>query len=175
MYDNFNSGKLPEYTPEEWAFADAIVKTTTDPKGTELRIYLANDPQGLAASLKNLGDKSLCDFLLPYTKDLPSPSMAASSDVGDVSWNVPTAQVVTTCYAAGTPAHSWQLVSQDKTPLGYKGMLTAAKVIAASCIDVFEHPEIAEKAKAELKEQLGGSGYHSAIPGTVKPQAISKL
>jgi aminobenzoyl-glutamate utilization protein B len=54
-------------------------------------------------------------------------------------------------------------------------MLLAAKVIAASCADVFDHPEIAEKAKAELTERLEGESYHSAIPGEVKPQAISKL
>jgi aminobenzoyl-glutamate utilization protein B len=54
-------------------------------------------------------------------------------------------------------------------------MSLAAKVIAGACIDVFEHPEIAEKAKAELKEQLGSNVYRSAIPQQVKPRAISKL
>jgi aminobenzoyl-glutamate utilization protein B len=174
MYDNFLTQPLPEYTPEEQEFAKRIAETCTKPKGSEVRALLSR-PKVQQEYIKLLGDKKLCDIVLPFFMEEQPVPIPGSSDVGDVSWNVPTAQVATACYALGTPEHSWQLVSQGRTSLGHKGMLLAAKVIAASCIDVFEHPEIAEKAKAELSERLEGESYRSAIPKDVKPQAISKL
>lgn len=54
-------------------------------------------------------------------------------------------------------------------------MLLAAKVMAGAAVDVLNHPEIAELAKAELKDTLDGHSYYSAIPKDVKPQAISKI
>jgi aminobenzoyl-glutamate utilization protein B len=82
---------------------------------------------------------------------------------------------VTASYGLGTPEHSWQLVSQSKTSLGHKGLILAAKVIAGACVDIVENPGLAEKAKLELQNRLGGHSYQSAIPPEVRPRAISKL
>jgi aminobenzoyl-glutamate utilization protein B len=174
LYDNFRETKLPEYTAEERAFADAIRADSTKPSGSELRMFLCGGPEREELT-KRLEDRSLCDFLIPWDHQMPDLTVPASSDVGDVSWNVPTAQVVASCYALGTPEHSWQLVSQGRTSLAHKGLLTAAKVIACACVDVFEHPEIAVKARTELDKRLGGHPYRSPIPAEVKPQAISSL
>jgi aminobenzoyl-glutamate utilization protein B len=174
LYDNFKEIKLPEYTAEEKAFAGEIRAGSSRPKGSELNMFPANFP-GREEIARRLVDKSLCDFLLPWNDQMPDFTIPGSSDVGDVSWTVPTAQVVTACYALGTPEHSWQLVSQGRTSLGHKGFLLAAKVIAGACIDVLERPEIAEKAQAELDRRLGGHVYSSPIPPEVKPRAISAL
>ena len=93
----------------------------------------------------------------------------ASSDVGDVSWNCPTAQISVTTMPAGTPMHSWQEVSVGKSGMAHSGMLYAGKVIAGSVIDVLEHPEILEKAKDELKGRMGEHTYVAPIPPEVKP------
>ena len=57
--------------------------------------------------------------------------LSGSTDVGDVSWIVPTMQCMTACWALGTPFHTWQVVSQGAMPIAHKGMLQAGKVIAA--------------------------------------------
>ena len=93
-----------------------------------------------------------------------------SSDVGDVSWNCPVAQIGTTTMPAGTPMHSWQTVAVGKSPMAHKGMLYAAKVMAASAIDALEDPEIIRRAKEEFVRRTGGRKYDPPIPAGVKPR-----
>lgn len=95
----------------------------------------------------------------------------ASTDVGDVSWLVPTGQISAATIAKGTPGHSWQLVAQGKTTSAKKGMLLAGKVIAAAAIDLLLDPEKVEQAKEEHKKQLNGKEYVSLIPEGTKPTA----
>jgi aminobenzoyl-glutamate utilization protein B len=101
--------------------------------------------------------------------------LSGSSDVGDVSWITPTAQVAAACYALGTPEHSWQLVSQGRTSIGHKGMILAAKAISGAIADVLLSPGILDKAKEELTDRLNGERYRSAIPDGVMPRPIGKL
>jgi aminobenzoyl-glutamate utilization protein B len=175
LYDNFKTQELPHYTQEEQAFAAALAKTSLKPPGAEAALFLSHAKRELAEYTKNLAEKHLCDILLPFYDETPEPVFPGSSDVGDVSWNVPTAQIVTACYALGTAEHSWQLVSQTRSSLGHKGLILAAKVIAGACVDILEQPELAEKAKAELEQRLEGKPYQSAIPPEVKPRPIGKL
>ena len=84
-----------------------------------------------------------------------------------MSWVTPTAQCHTSCYAFGTPPHSWQWVAQGKTPLAHKGMLLAAKTMAATAIDLFGAPDTLAQAKAELLERRGGRPYVCPIPDDV--------
>ncbi len=86
-------------------------------------------------------------------------AVPASTDVGDVSWNVPTAQLCVSCYAAGTPEHSWQLVAQGKSEWAHSGMIYAAKVLAASAVQLMDAPLILNAAKEELEQNLQGMEY----------------
>jgi aminobenzoyl-glutamate utilization protein B len=97
-----------------------------------------------------------------------------STDVADVSWVVPTAQCWVTTAANGTQLHSWEMVAQGKTSIAHKGMLHAGKVIAATAVDILLDPAIAEKAKNELRERLGGQTYICPIPANVKPSKTGK-
>ena len=99
--------------------------------------------------------------------------MAGSTDVGDVSWVCPTAQINTVTEAAGTPGHSWQEVSQGKSSVAHKGMLYAGKVMAGAIIDVLENQGLIEKAKEELRKRVGIEGYIPPIPKDIKPMAIN--
>ena len=93
-----------------------------------------------------------------------------SSDVGDVSWNCPVAQINAATMPAGVPMHSWQMVAVGKTPMAKKGMLYAAKVMAASAIDALEDPEIIRRAKEELLRRTGGKTYQPPIPAEIQPK-----
>ena len=77
-----------------------------------------------------------------------------STDVGDVSYLVPTVQLYTACCASGTPGHSWQMVSQTGCSIGEKGMITAAKVLALTALRLFEKPELLKGAWEEHKRKV---------------------
>ncbi len=82
-----------------------------------------------------------------------------STDVGDVSWVVPTAGFTTACWVPGTPAHSWQAVASGGTTIGKQGMQLAAKVLAASAWDVYHDPKLIAAAKAEHERRMVGRKY----------------
>jgi aminobenzoyl-glutamate utilization protein B len=103
------------------------------------------------------------------TLSLENSANGGSTDVGDVSWTVPTAGCRTATWVPGTPAHSWQAVAAGGTTFGVKGMMIAAKTIALSAIDLFQSPDLINKAKAEFKSKTGGEFKYEALLGTRKP------
>jgi aminobenzoyl-glutamate utilization protein B len=98
-----------------------------------------------------------------------SDGFAGSTDVGDVSWVVPTVGLATATWVPGTAAHSWQAVAAGGTSIGYKGMMVAAKTLAAAAIDIFEKPALIEEAWKELKVKRGESFKYDALIGDRKP------
>jgi aminobenzoyl-glutamate utilization protein B len=101
--------------------------------------------------------------------DLMPPVLAASTDVGDVSWVVPTARCLVPCFALGTPFHSWQLVAQGKSSLAHKGMTHTAKVLAVTAAALYHDPATLAAAKRALQEQLADAAYQCPIPSDVEP------
>ena len=77
-------------------------------------------------------------------------NFVGSTDVGTVSWVVPTVQCRAACYAIGTPGHSWQLVAQGQAPAAHKGIALAAKAMAGVAADVLRDPALLAAAKAEF-------------------------
>ncbi|MDR0879693.1 MAG: amidohydrolase [Clostridioides sp.] len=173
MYENLKNLPKVEYTEEELEFAHEIEKTTPD--STAIGTMLGLSQMETIKVDQLLKDKDLCDFVLPFNPEAPNVVMSGSTDVGDVSWNIPTSQVLTTCFSKNTPFHSWQLVAQDRSSASHKGLLLAAKAIAGSAIDVINNPGLVEEAKAELKTRLAGDEYVSAIPKDVKPRKMSEI
>ncbi|RDY58317.1 amidohydrolase [Flagellimonas nanhaiensis] len=92
-----------------------------------------------------------------------------STDVGDVSFTVPTVGMSAATWVPGTPAHSWQAVAAGGTSIGPKGMMVAAKTITLTAIDLFEKPEIVSKAKAELEERRGKDFKYIPLLGDRPP------
>jgi aminobenzoyl-glutamate utilization protein B len=111
----------------------------------------------------------LCGFLLPPFSG--TGFVPGSTDVGDVSWQTPTAQIHAVCFPLGAPGHSWQQVSCGKTPIAHKGMLTAAKVLACTAIDLLEEPAILSPARAEFERRAAG-GYVCPIEPGESPKTI---
>ena len=107
----------------------------------------------------------LNEFVLPYKHiDIAMPG---STDVGDVSYCTPTAQLNTCCYANGTPGHTWQVVAQVGSDIGHKGMIAAAKAMALATIKTMEDPELLQKAKEEWVKSTGGKYICPVPPETV--------
>ncbi|MEM1286713.1 MAG: amidohydrolase, partial [Pseudomonadota bacterium] len=123
-------------------------------------------------TFKRIGAKpkkglALCDFIAPL--DRISEGGEGSTDVGDVSWAVPTVQArVATC-AIGTPFHTWQTVAQGKAPAAHKGMIYAAKTMAATACRLVEDQGLIEAARTTHEEQLGETPYSCPIPDDVRP------
>ncbi|MFN0177282.1 MAG: amidohydrolase [Gemmatimonadales bacterium] len=88
---------------------------------------------------------------------------SGSTDVGDVSWVVPTVQVTTATWVPGTPAHSWQAVAAGGMSIGTKGMLLAAKAMALTAFDLFAEPATLVATRAEFAKRLGAFRYQTRI------------
>jgi len=91
-----------------------------------------------------------------------------STDVGDVSYAVPTVGMRAATWVPGTPAHSWQATACGGTEIGTKGMMVAAKTMALTAIDLYTTPALIEKAKAEFAKDKGDYQY-KALLGDRKP------
>jgi aminobenzoyl-glutamate utilization protein B len=101
------------------------------------------------------------------------PTNAGSTDVGDVSWHVPTGGLSTVCFPAGSPGHSWQNVAAIGSPIGHKGMMVAAKVLALSLADLLEDANAVKEAQADFKKRMHNRQYTTRIPkGQKAPKAI---
>lgn len=153
-----------EFDDNDRAFAREIQKTLTE--------------EDIAVSFRRCGmpppDKGLelCDFVAPL--DLPGDGGEGSTDVGDTSWAVPTVQArVATC-AVGTPFHTWQTVAQGKTPAAHKGMIYAAKAMAATAKRAIEDKSLREAAWTEHRAQLQKTPYQSPLPEGVKPPIVKQ-
>jgi aminobenzoyl-glutamate utilization protein B len=95
----------------------------------------------------------------------PDPNApSASSDAGDVSWNVPTTGFGAATFVPGVAAHTWQAAACSGMTIGQKGMVVAAKALAITGADLFTNPQLVADAKADFQKQLKGKAYKSAIP-----------
>jgi len=133
-----------EYDATEQAFAEKIKATLGDiglPLGSQAQVQ---------------------PFAMPTT-------FGGSTDVGDVSWLVPTAGLSAATWVPGTSAHSWQAVAAGGTSIGTKGMLVAAKTLAAAATELFQNPETIELATAELHERRGADFVYKALVGDREP------
>ena len=173
LYANMQYVPLPEYTGEEWTFAAEL--DATCPKSAELPGHGTKYDLSVRKAVRELshgGSKPLNDFLMPfYTGNEFSPG---SSDVGDVSWQTPTASFNAVNFTAHSPGHSWQNVSSGASSIGDKGTIYAAKVLACSAVDLFNDPETLQAAAAEHEERLEGADYLCPVPDGVAPYIIEE-
>lgn len=104
----------------------------------------------------------------PYADQ--SDEAFGSTDVGDISWLVPTAGISSATWVPGTAAHSWQAVAAGGMSIGHKGMMVAAKTMALSIMDCLVNPEMLKNAKEELLKRRGGDQFkYEALLGERNP------
>ena len=143
MHANLQKVGGYKMTATEMAFAEKIMKT-----------------QGMADS-----ETAATEKIDPFSDERAG---GGSTDVGDISWVVPTASCRTATWVPGTPAHSWQAVAAGGTSLGRKGMMIAAKTITSTAIDLFLNPQAIIDAKTEFIKRRGNYKYE-ALLGDRKP------
>jgi aminobenzoyl-glutamate utilization protein B len=135
------------YTAEEMHFAEELQKSL---------------PQ---EGRRDLHSTEIVQPLRPFDPNAPS----ASTDVGDVSWNVPTIGFGSATFVPGVAAHTWQAAACAGTTIGQKGMVVSAKAIALTAADLFANPQLVADAKADFVRQLRGKTYETMIPADQKP------
>jgi aminobenzoyl-glutamate utilization protein B len=146
MFKNLQKVGGVNYTAEERKFAEEIIKTF---------------PQGVVASPEDAGK------IVPFA--VIEKGAGGSTDVGDVSWLVPTAGLGTATWVPGTSAHTWQAVAAGGMSIGQKGMMVAAKTLTLTAMDIFKDPSVTVKAKAELDRRRGAGFKYEALTGDRKP------
>lgn len=144
MYDNLLKVGGISYTQDEIVFADKVAKTMGYDKA----------------------DLETTETIQPYNTIGES---SGSTDVGDVSFAVPTAGMGSATWVPGTPAHSWQAVAAGGTSIGKKGMMVAAKTLTLTAIDLFASQELIAKAKAEFFERRGSEFVYIPLLGDRPP------
>jgi len=159
IVSNMREIGTPEYTEDEKKFAKQISKTI---KPDTKRDWLAKSKR---PEWEKLIEVEL-DRTIPDTWER---WMAGSTDVSDVSWQVPTMEFTTATFVLGSPGHSWQNVAQGGMSIGHKSLIFAAKTMSSSVIDLISKPDLVKSAKEEFKEKLGGRTYRSPLPSEMKP------
>jgi aminobenzoyl-glutamate utilization protein B len=132
------------YTDEEVVFAKKIQESTGKPQ-----VGLHTKVEPLEATDPNAG--------------------GGSTDVGDVSWVVPTLRLGVATAPIGTPWHSWAVVACGGMSIGHKGMLHASKTLAMTMVDLYEDPKKIEAVKDEYKKSKGDIVYKGLMPDGPPP------
>ncbi|GAB3274501.1 amidohydrolase [Parahaliea aestuarii] len=131
------------YSPAEQAFADKISPTlnlSEDLSGREQTVLPMEFIQGMG-----------------------------STDVGDVSWQVPTVEMRAATWVPGTAPHSWQAIAAGGMSIGHKGMMVAAKTLALTAADLYQSPELLQAAEKEFEQRRGADFHYEALLGDREP------
>ncbi len=134
------------YTPEEIEYARRFVAVGSQPDASEPINTAVEDPA--------------------------AAKMGGSTDVGDVSWVVPTVGIYTATYATGTVMHGWTAVAQGRGGVAKKGMHTAAHAMADIALELLRSPNLREQARKDFETAKAGRVYKTLIPASMKPGAF---
>lgn len=132
------------YTDEEVSFAKKIQESTGKPQ------------VGLHTKVEPLEETN------PHAG-------GGSTDVGDVSWVVPTLRLGVATAPIGTPWHSWAVVACGGMSIGHKGLVHASKTLAMTMVDLYEDPKKLESIKADFKAKKGDTVYKGLLPDGPPP------
>ena len=158
LHDNFERLGPPPFDEEDRALA-AMFQATMRPDDVAEAYARAGVPV--------VPGRTLCDLIVPI--DARGTGGAGSTDVGDVSWVVPTVQASGATCAIGTPFHTWQVTAQGKTAAAHKGMAHVAKVMAATAVQALADETLIPRAKADLKARTREHPYVCPIPTDIGP------
>lgn len=139
MMEAMQEAEKPEYTDDDYEYAARFAADQASP--------------------------SIDTAILPADQSIN----LGSTDVGDVSWQVPTGLIGVTTEAAGCALHTWQIVAQGKSPLAHKGMHYAARILFAAAKKLYESPERCALIQDDYQHVIGHRTYQSMLPDSVKP------
>ena len=139
MFSNLTWLGPMQFTPEEQQFAKEIQRAT------------------------NVPEKGLNPDVKPFENE-PGPAEGGSTDVGDVSWRFPTITMQAVTAPVDAPWHGWPVVACGGMSIGHKGMIYAAKALAATMIDLYKSPALVSEIKREFADDVKDSKFKSYIP-----------
>ena len=169
MHENMRELGELKYSADELDYARKYVATLPEENAKNVAAFIKKSfPDIGQGQADAMASEPVQGELFPYA--MSDEAMKGSTDVSDASWIAPTAQTLVTCYPTGTVSHSWQWVASGKSPIAHKGLIYAGKAMAMTALDVIDDPSIAEKARQEHLERLGGERYKCAIPKDVTPR-----
>ena len=166
----FEGSGGPDWDEEDFALARKYVAGLGE---EERRQLIENGAKANGMSEEEFSERPLNSYVRGYDPLRRSYVVAASSDVGDLSYIAPVGQFNAAVGIPGTGVHTWQMTSQVGSSIGIKGAVFAARMIAEACARVWCDPSAAEKAKAELTEETGGV-YVSPLPEDARPGTIGE-
>ncbi|WJY26264.1 amidohydrolase [Sporosarcina trichiuri] len=170
LYDSLSEIGIEPPTEEEKEFARGIFESLSE---AERKDYL-----GVMKGFGYVGDGS--EFEGKYVSDCISPYevlpdiLTASTDVSDVSWIMPTAQLSTSTSALGTPLHTWQMTSQGLSANAHKGMLRAGGAMALTALKIFGNTDLLAPIRDEYTAFAQKNPYNCPIPADVSPSPLGK-
>jgi aminobenzoyl-glutamate utilization protein B len=144
LHENLTLVGETSYTAEEQAFARALQKAT---------------------GKKEVGMDAALEPLKPIASDPPG----GSTDVGDVSWVVPTLHFTVATAPKDVPWHAWPVVASSRMSIGHKGMMRAAQALAATAVDLFQDASRLESIKKEWAQKTKGVTYKWLVPDGPPP------
>ncbi|GHC29657.1 peptidase M20 [Kushneria pakistanensis] len=164
-------GALP-FDDDDQRYARTIADTHSDAdRRSDLAAMRQATGPATQALINTLSEQALLETVLDYAPSLQI--MKGSTDVGDVSRVVPTAQCYVSCFAIGTALHTWQVVAQGRSALGHKGMLHAGKVLGATAVQILRDPARLSQARQELDASLASSPYVCPIGPDIQPSPLA--
>ena len=155
----------PKWDESDYALAKQFLNTYNDVtmetiKNQIIEIYGED-------RLEEILERPLDSEVHPFNPDKIKLT-AGSTDVGDVGYAAPTLNINVATACVGNVGHSWQMTAQSCSPIAHKGLLTAAKVMALSCVRTMDRPDVIEAAKKEVTKRNGGK-YTCPLPDEVLP------
>lgn len=166
VHECMNELGAAEYDENDYVLAKKFLLETSTP--AELETKKANFRRMFGPEkLEEILEKPIHSSILPL--DWTKPAMAGSTDVGDASYVMPTAQFTLASSALGTPTHTWQFTAHGNTAIAHKATLNAGRILAMAGIRLLEEPELLKKAHAEWLEETGGV-YDCPIPKEIPPR-----
>ena len=153
-------GPVP-FDAADQAFATAIQATLS--------------PEHIAGDFRQIGrlvEPGLALFDDIVGMDEPVAQRMSSTDVADVSWVAPTVEIRVATHAIGTPPHTWQITAQGKSPAAHKGMVHAAKVMAATGADLFADAELLSRVREDHRRRTAETPYACPLPAEVMPPIV---
>jgi aminobenzoyl-glutamate utilization protein B len=148
IHENLVAVGPPKFSEEDKAFARRMQQPLIEQFGSKFPEAINEDVESLSSSRE--------------------PSKG-STDVGDISWRVPTGGLRTACFAAGSPGHSWQNVACIGSPIGEKGILYGAEVLATAAVELLQSPDKVAAARADFEKRMKDRKYTTRIPKGQKP------
>jgi aminobenzoyl-glutamate utilization protein B len=160
IWENMQAVGPIDYDETDDEFAEELRKTIPEDR---IDATLSDVPAELYDEIRH--EALFPDPVAPFDRDQHSHG---STEVGDVSWIVPTGQFWAATWPVGTPGHSWQAVAANGD-FGQKGIAFAAKVLAGAAYDLLSDAGTLEAAREEFEAEIGSDVYETPLPDDAEP------